>query len=79
VCEDPILRPFCRIFIHESFSGTRSMENGTNSSDTELNLLITPNRKEKRIAKMSPKRLKSIQKGFIVSEMIVSQAQLRCS
>jgi len=30
-------------------------------------LLNTPNRKEKRIAKMSPKRHKRIQKGFIVT------------
>jgi hypothetical protein len=67
VCEDPILLPFCKIFIHESFSDTRPPEDEANSLDTELDVLITPDRKEKRIAKMSPKKHKRIQKGFIGS------------
>jgi hypothetical protein len=41
------------------------MGNEANSLDTELDVLNTPNRKEKRIAKISPKRHKSIQKDFI--------------
>jgi hypothetical protein len=41
------------------------MENKDNSLDTGLDVLNTPNRKEKRIAKMSPKKHKRIQKGFI--------------